>query len=165
AAAVLAVVQGDKRERKLRVALEPLAYALLDAHVHPEERALARLVVLDLPDALGDRPFGAEKELQQEVVAEGFLPRRNREPAGELLAALVSERVDLAIGLAALLLTPSLGQPLGGEPIQDRIDLPVALVPEVSDRSLDELLDVVAGHRAEAQHAEDRKAARAPATR
>src|SRR5262249_29036804 len=125
AAAVLPVVQGDQRERKLRMAPELLAHAPLDAHVQLEERALARLVVLDLRDALGDRPFGAEKELQQELVAEGLLPRRNREPARELLSALVGERVDLAIGLAALLLPPSLGQPLGGQPIQDRIDLAI----------------------------------------
>src|SRR5439155_21969269 len=52
------------------------------------------------------------------------------------------------------------GEALGGQAVQDRVDLAVALVPEVGDRPLDQLLHVVPGHRAEAQHAEDRVPAR-----
>src|SRR5262249_24685986 len=110
--------------------------------------------------AVGDSPFGAEEQLQEELVSEGLLPRRHGEPVRELLAALVGERVNLPVGLAALLLAAPPGEPLGSQPVQDRVDLPVALVPEVRDRTLDQLLDVVARHGAEAQHPEDREAAR-----
>jgi hypothetical protein len=49
----------------------------------------------------------------------------------------------VAVGLALLLLAPALGEALGGQPVQDRVDLAVALVPEVGDRALDELLDAM----------------------
>src|SRR5207244_13596218 len=62
--------------------------------------------------------------------------------------------------LPALPLPPALGEALGGEPVQDRVDLAVALAPEVCDGPLDQLLDVVTGHGAAAQHPEDRVPAR-----
>src|SRR5262249_10898092 len=107
-----------------------------------------------------DRPGDAQEELEQELAADGLVPRRDREPAPQLGAPLVGERVDVAIWLPALRLAPALGEALGGQPVQDRVDLAVALVPEVGDRALDQLLDVIAGHRTEAQHAEDRVPAR-----
>src|SRR5262249_61423770 len=100
---------------------------------------VVRLVRRDLVEPVGNPPFSAEKELQQELVAEWLLPRRHGEPARELLAALVGERVNVPVGLAALLLAPPRGEPLGGQPVQDRVDLPVALGPEVRDRALDQL--------------------------
>src|SRR5215813_7062700 len=65
AAAVLAVVQGDQRERQLRMACQLFAQAALDADIHLELCALACLVLRDLGDVVGDPPVGAEKELQQ----------------------------------------------------------------------------------------------------
>src|SRR2546428_11571390 len=70
------------------------------------------------------------------------------------------DRKDGGIRLAALPLPPALGEALGGEPVQDRVDLAVALAPEVCDGPLDQLLDVVTGHGAAAQHPEDRVPAR-----
>src|SRR5437879_5287008 len=129
-----------------------LAEPSFDPEIGLEEPALGGLVVLDLRDAVR-RPAG--------VAEEGLVPRREGEPAREPSAPLLGERIDVTVGLAALLFAPPRGEALGGQPIQDRVDLPVALVPEVGDRALDQLLDVVARHRAEAQHPEDREAARA----
>src|SRR5439155_27197483 len=116
--------------------------------------------VFDLGEAVGGTPGAAEEELEQELTACGRGPSGHGEPPRELLPPLRRERVDVPIRLPALRLPPPLCEALGGEPLQDRVDLPVALVPEVRDGALDELLDVVAGHRAEAQHPKDRVPAR-----
>src|SRR5437870_2986926 len=129
-----------------------LAEPSFDPEIGLEEPALGGLVVLDLGDAVRHPAGVAEEELEQELAAEGLVPRRDGEPARELSTPLLGERIDVTIGLAALLFAPPRGEALGGQPIQDRVDLPVALVPEVGDRALDQLLDVVARHRAEAQH-------------
>src|SRR5438128_3167934 len=140
-------------------------HLLAEPSFHPEigceEPALGGLVVLDLGDAVRHPAGVAEEELEQELAAEGLVPRRDGEPARELSTPFLGERIDVTVGLAALLFAPPRGEALGGQPIQDRVDLPVALVPEGRDRGLDQLLDVVARHRAEAQHPEDREAARA----
>src|SRR5262249_31300682 len=118
------------------------------------------LVWMMLGGAGGGSPLGPAERLGGGLVWKGLLPGRPGEPVREPLAALVGERVNLPVGLAALLLAAPPGEPLGSQPVQDRVDLPVALVPEVRDRTLDQLLDVVARHGAEAQHPEDREAAR-----
>src|SRR5262245_24746953 len=164
AAAVLTVMKGRERKRKLRVARHLLDELSLDTQVCLEELLLPGLIVLDLGHAVGHGPGDAQEELEQELTANGLVPRREGEPTSELGAPLVGERVDVAVGLAALFLAPALGEALGGQPVQDRVDLAVALVPEMRDRALDELLHVVAGHRAEAQHAEDRVPARVRST-
>src|SRR5262249_47514681 len=106
------------------------------------------------------RPGDAQEELEQELAADGLVARRDGEPAPQLGAPLVGERVDVAVGLPPLRLPPALRGAPGRPPGQDPGDLALALVPEVGDRALDQLLDVIAGHRTEAQHAEDRVPAR-----
>jgi hypothetical protein len=47
-----------------------------------------------------------------------LVPRRDGEPARELLTPLRGERIDVTVGLAALRFAPTLGQALGGQPLR-----------------------------------------------
>jgi hypothetical protein len=61
-----------------------LAEASLDSHVGLQELLLARLIVLDLGDAVGHGPGAPEEELEPELAAERLVPRGDGEPALEL---------------------------------------------------------------------------------
>src|SRR5207244_8725977 len=159
-APVLSAAECDEPVRKLRVPGPLLAKLPLDSVVGVEKLPVTRLDVLDLGDAVRHRAGAAEEELEQELGPNRLEPGGESEPPLELLVALGGQRVDVAIRIAVLRLTPALGAALGGEPVQDRVDLAIALVPEVGHGSLDQLFDVVAGHGAAAQRPEDRVSAR-----
>src|SRR3954453_13755091 len=97
--------------------------------------------------------FGEEK-LQQTLVAQPEPVGVHGEPRLELPAPRRRQPVDVAPSppLRARL---ALDQAVRGEPSQLGIDLPIARGPEEAGGLVDQRLDLVAGHRPPAQHAED----------
>src|SRR5207245_8501642 len=92
-----------------------LAEPSFDPEIGLEEPALGGLVVLDLRDAVR-RPAGvAEEELEQELAAEGLVPRRDGEPARELPTPPLGGPRGATVGVAAAPYDPAprvvLGRP------------------------------------------------------
>ena len=111
---------------------------------------------LDPGDVLAQDAFVAEEQFEQKLAPDGLWARGLAAPGPERLKPPLRDFVDLAFGAARAPLGAAPGEALSGEASERRIDLPVALAPEVADARGRLLPDVVARHRHEAQHAEDR---------
>src|SRR5208337_5182956 len=101
---------------------------------------------------LGHEP--PKEQLQQQLVARHFVARRLLEPLAQPLTPRLEQRVHLAIGPAGLALDVRFDQSCLLELLERRIDLTVALAPEMTDRLLDRLLEVVARLVLEVEQAE-----------
>ena len=114
----------------------------------------ALLVFTHVPDAHLGRDALAEAQLEEQLEPRRLGLRRLGKPASQLLPAELGELISIAPPPARLALAGAGDQPLLLEPPQDRVDLAVALVPEVPEVALDVHLHRVAGLEAHAEHAE-----------
>src|SRR5713101_8093712 len=128
----------------------------LHVRIVPPERLLLLAEALKVPDALLEGPTAPEEQLEEELAPEALVAGGGGQPGAEPLLALRGDRVHLAVRLALLSLQAALDQTLRSEVGQDRVDLPIALAPEVGDAALDALLEVIAGAGPEGEHAQDR---------
>src|SRR5256712_11700530 len=150
----LAVVESHQPVRELGMSTMLTAQTALDLGIRQQQRLLAFLELANVAEADGDRHLGAEEQLEQQLAAKACGPRRLSQPRAQHLSSARGEGIHLAIWLAALGLVPAPDEAVGREPAQDRGDLPEALAPEVGDARVDGLLDVVAGARPLAEHAQ-----------
>src|SRR5687767_1655904 len=128
-----------------------VAEALADGGISLEERLLLPLEFLDVLDVGGGAGAGAEEELQQQFAAEALVPGGGGEPSLQLFAPARRERIQLPVRLALLARVGALRQPLVRQLAEHGIDLPITLTPEMRDRSLDPLLQVIPRPRPQAQ--------------
>src|SRR5688572_15009616 len=77
------------------------------------------------------------------------------EPLPQLGKPVLRDRVDVSIGLSGSCFSPARHESLAVKPPQHRVDVPDALVPEVRERVLDFLSDVVTGSRSASEQAEN----------
>ena len=101
--------------------------------------------LLDVLDHRGGADLPAVEELEEHLDALPGGLRRLCQPAVQLVAAEVGDGVDVAVGLAGLVLDLARGQALFFQPLEDRVDVPVALAPEVAEALGVDALDVVPG--------------------
>ena len=108
----------------------------------------APVSVLKLPNVIdrdAGRRLAAKKELEQELIAGRVVLEGQGQPLAQAGAAGIGQGVLLAP-------LPGLGagaagddQALGSQPLQGRIDLAVALAPDVADAGFDGLAQIVTG--------------------
>ena len=99
--------------------------------------------------------FGAEEHLDHERVAQVGGGDGLARPALELVAAVLCEAVDLAVRAVLLDGDLHIDEAVLFERLERRIDLAELGVPEVLDRRVEELLQLVAGHRLVGQETEE----------
>src|SRR5207244_7584722 len=75
----------------------------------------------------------SEEKLEEQFVSYRSGSRRLREPPAQHRHALSSDLVDLPVGTPDTADRAPPRQALGGEPAERRVDLAVALIPEVAD--------------------------------
>ena len=115
----------------------------LDFQGGGEHLAVLLVEVADVGRGDGDGGFGAEEELEQELVAGRLVIEGLGEPLLEALAAGGGDGVLPATGFGGG--RGGLDEAFGGEALEGGIDLAVALAPEVADAGFDGFSDVVAG--------------------
>jgi hypothetical protein len=149
------VTDGQEPERKLRRARELVANRRLELGARLEVLQVVVAVALDLLERFAGAGELPEREPEQRFVAGDLHLRRLGKPLVQQIEALLRDRVDLAVGLASLALGLPDGEAFGRKLLENRVDLPVALVPEVREQAADELLEVVARAGAEREQPED----------
>ena len=103
-------------------------------------------------DGRADR--GAVEDLEQDLDALALFGGGPRQPVGERRAAGGSDGVDAPVGPAVAGHDLGGRQPLRLEHLEDRVEVTVALAPEVAEAGLVDLADLIAGHRRHVQQAE-----------
>ena len=123
--------------------------------VEGEDLLLLLLLAPEQHEHIFGRQRRAEEHLDHEGVAQVGGGRRLAGPALELAAARLGDLIHLAVGPRLLHFDVLLEPALLFERLERRIDLAQLGAPEVLDRRIEELLQLVARHRLIRQQAQE----------
>lgn len=142
---VALVAHGEKPEGELGRTVELVPQRRLEIGARLQVLKVMITVQVDLRERLLDAADLAQRQSQECFVTGNLNLRRLGKPFVEKLEPLLGDRVNLSVGFAALPLRFADRETLSRELFEDRVDLPIALAPEVRQKPTNELLDVVSG--------------------
>src|ERR1700733_487461 len=150
----LAITGCHAPEKRFRAVLMFGDFLLLDAGEFFEQRTVFQNHALHVADEDGNWNLRPEEELEKHFIARDFRLWWCAEPLHQLRAALCGDGVDLAIGLAPLLLGLRGDEAGGGKLLEVGGNLSITLAPDVADRGANVLAEIITGHGLNGEKAE-----------
>src|SRR6266566_1684935 len=108
--------------------------------------------LLHVLDVSRDCGVSTKEQLEQDLNASHQVLGGFGQPLLQCLPSFAGEGIHVALWFSLLLLSVAAGQSFRSELLKDRINLPIALVPEVTDALLDELFNGIPRHWTIAEH-------------
>lgn len=150
----LSKVRGHSPIGRPRIALVLVDLLALRSFEQLEQRAALLRHALDVSNQEPRGNLFAEEQLQQHFIPWDLRLRRHRQPLPQSFAAFFRDGVNTPVRLSFLPLCLRTHTSVAGQPFQVWVNLAIALVPKMADRSADCQPQVVAGHGFDGQQAQ-----------